>query len=108
VISSNKNSMPAPISPIILPTAAVPPSPPAVLPAASGPNFQSLLRNAVDKVETATAQASAAVAGYMAGSNQELHSTILAAQNADLNFEMFMQVRNKVVSAYEEVMRMQV
>jgi flagellar hook-basal body complex protein FliE len=33
---------------------------------------------------------------------------VLATQNADLNFEMFMQVRNKVVSAYEEIMRMQV
>ena len=42
------------------------------------------------------------------GTSQELHSTILATQNADLNFQMFMQVRNKVVSAYEEIMKMQV
>ena len=67
-----------------------------------------MLQNAVNNVEASSAQADAAVAGYMSGSNQELHSTILATQNADLNFEMFMQVRNKVVSAYEEIMRMQV
>lgn len=67
-----------------------------------------MLRDAVQNVEISAAQANSAVAGYMSGSNQELHSAILATQNADLNFEMFMQVRNKVVSAYEEIMRMQV
>jgi flagellar hook-basal body complex protein FliE len=71
-------------------------------------SFQSILKSAVNSVESSSAQADAAVAGYLSGGNNELHSTILATQNADLNFEMFMQVRNKVVSAYEEIMRMQV
>jgi flagellar hook-basal body complex protein FliE len=62
----------------------------------------------VQNVETSSAQADAAVANYMSGGNQEIHSMVLATQNADLNFEMFLQVRNKVVSAYEEIMRMQV
>ena len=39
---------------------------------------------------------------------EELHSTILASQSAELDFELFTQVRNKVVSAYEEIMKMQV
>lgn len=76
--------------------------------AAAGPSFASMLKNAVDNVETSRTQANNAVSGYLSGGPQELHSTILATQNADLNFEMFMQVRNKVVSAYEEIMRMQV
>ncbi len=67
-----------------------------------------MLKNAVNNVEASSAKADAAVAGYLSGGNDELHSTILATQSADLNFEMFMQVRNKVVSAYEEIMRMQV
>jgi flagellar hook-basal body complex protein FliE len=67
-----------------------------------------MLQNAVRNVEATATQANSAVAGYMSGNNQELHSAVLATQNADLNFEMFMQVRNKVVSAYEEIMRMQV
>ena len=45
---------------------------------------------------------------YLSGGPQELHSAILATQSAGLDFEMFLQVRNKVVSAYEEIMRMQV
>jgi len=36
-----------------------------------------------------------------------LHDTVLATQQAELAFELFMQARNKVVSAYQEIMRMQ-
>ena len=43
----------------------------------------------------------------MSGEGVDLHSTILASQRAELEFQMFMQVRNKVVSAYQEVMKMQ-
>jgi flagellar hook-basal body complex protein FliE len=97
-----------PITSIALPVVPTLQAVPSAAPAASGVSFQSMFQNAVRNVETSTAQANQAVAGYMSGSGQELHSTILATQNADLNFEMFMQVRNKVVSAYEEIMRMQV
>ena len=38
---------------------------------------------------------------------RELHTTILAAQRAELSFDLFLQARNKVVSAYQEIMRMQ-
>jgi flagellar hook-basal body complex protein FliE len=100
--------MSLPISPITLPIA--PAAPASLSPAAgtSDMSFQSMLTNAVNSVESSSAKADAAVAGYLSGGTGELHSTILATQNADLNFEMFMQVRNKVVSAYEEIMRMQV
>jgi len=100
--------MSIPISPISIPVAPALSAMPSVAAAGSGASFQSFLQNAVNNVETANAQASDAVANYMSGGNQEIHSMVLATQNADLNFEMFMQVRNKVVSAYEEIMRMQV
>jgi flagellar hook-basal body complex protein FliE len=44
---------------------------------------------------------------FLSGEGEDLHSTILASQRADLEFQMFMQVRNKVVSAYQEIMKMQ-
>jgi flagellar hook-basal body complex protein FliE len=44
----------------------------------------------------------------LSGGDEELHSVALAAQRADLQFNLFLQVRNKAVSAYQEVMRMQV
>jgi flagellar hook-basal body complex protein FliE len=69
--------------------------------------FQKVLQSAIQDVEASRTSADAAVKGFLAGDNQELHSTILATQKAELQFELFMQVRNKVVSAYEEIMRMQ-
>ena len=44
---------------------------------------------------------------FLSGEGEELHTTILATQQAELSFDLFLQVRNKVVSAYQEIMRMQ-
>jgi len=74
----------------------------------SGGEFQKVLQSAIQQVETSHASAESAIRGFLAGDDQELHSTILATQNAELQFDMFMQVRNKVISAYQEIMRMQV
>ena len=73
-----------------------------------GGEFQSLLNSAIQHVTATQNKADAAVQSFLSGETDELHSTILATQRADLEFEMFMQVRNKVVSAYQEIMRMQV
>jgi flagellar hook-basal body complex protein FliE len=75
---------------------------------ASGGEFKNVLQAAVQQVESSRASADTAVQKFLSGENQELHSTILATQTAELQFDMFMQVRNKVVSAYEEIMKMQV
>jgi flagellar hook-basal body complex protein FliE len=96
----------APISPIALPQPIAPVETTGI--AAAGGGFQNMLASAIQHVESSSTSADAAVQNYLSGANQELHSTILATQNAELDFEMFLQVRNKVVSAYEEIMRMQV
>jgi flagellar hook-basal body complex protein FliE len=70
--------------------------------------FQSVLEGVIGKVEQSQTQASQAVNNFVTGGNEELHSVALATQRAELEFDMFLQVRNKVVSAYQEVMRMQV
>jgi flagellar hook-basal body complex protein FliE len=69
--------------------------------------FESALQNAVGQVENSRAVANSAIQKFISGENQELHTTVLATQQAELQFEMLMQVRNKVVSAYEEIMRIQ-
>jgi flagellar hook-basal body complex protein FliE len=74
----------------------------------SGPSpFQHVLSNAIQEVEGAKTSADQSVASFLSGEGQDLHSTILATQRADLEFQMFLQVRNKVVSAYQEIMKMQ-
>ena len=44
---------------------------------------------------------------FLSGEGEDLHTTILATQQAELSFDLFLQMRNKVVSAYQEIMRMQ-
>ncbi len=70
-------------------------------------SFRDILGSAIDQVETSRSEANAGVNRFLAGEGDDLHSTILASQRADLEFQMFMQVRNKVVQAYSEIMRMQ-
>jgi flagellar hook-basal body complex protein FliE len=57
-------------------------------------------------VEKTGAAADKSVAELLAG-NGELHTAALAVQRAEITFELAIQVRNKVVSAYQEIMRMQ-
>ena len=70
--------------------------------------FQDVLSSAIQKVESIGQNASLSVERFLAGESEELHSTILATQQAELSFDLFLQARNKVVSAYQEIMRMQV
>jgi flagellar hook-basal body complex protein FliE len=68
--------------------------------------FSDVLSSAIQEVEGARTSANQTIDRFLSGEGEDLHSTILASQRADLEFQMFMQVRNKVVSAYQEIMKM--
>lgn len=74
---------------------------------ASATPFKDVLSGAIQEVESSQANANQSVQKFLSGEGDDLHSTILATQRADLEFQMFLQVRNKVVSAYQEIMKMQ-
>ena len=67
-----------------------------------------MLSSAIQKVEAIGQNASTSVERFLSGEGEELHTTILAATQAELSFNLFLQARNKVVGAYQEIMRMQV
>ena len=69
-------------------------------------NFASLMDNAIQSVEQPRQEANQAVQNLLNGDG-ELHTVALATQRADLVFDLGLQVRNKIVAAYQEVMRMQ-
>jgi flagellar hook-basal body complex protein FliE len=71
-----------------------------------GSSFKNILSSAIGEVESSRNDAAKSVEQFLSGSGEDLHSTILATQRAELEFQMFMQVRNKVVSAYQEIMKM--
>ena len=74
--------------------------------ASGGKAFQDVFASAIKSVEASGQNASASVDRFLSGEGEELHTTILATQRAELSFELFLQVRNKVVNAYQEIMRM--
>lgn len=73
-----------------------------------GGNFADILRNSVEQVNTHQAQADTAIKELVAGRSKNIHETMLAIERADSSLKLMMQVRNKVLDAYREIMRMQV
>jgi flagellar hook-basal body complex protein FliE len=73
----------------------------------AGGGFQDVFSSAIKAVEGYGQNASTSVERFLSGEGEELHQTVLATQQAELAFELFLQARNKVVSAYQEIMRMQ-
>ena len=97
--------MPAAITAITAPALSEPLT--QVAQASSGGSFQEAFARAVQSVEAFGQNANASVERLLSGEGEELHTTVLAVQQAELSFDLFMQMRNKVVSAYQEIMRMQ-
>jgi flagellar hook-basal body complex protein FliE len=78
-------------------------------PAAAQPNapFASLMRNAMQQMQTLESGASQAVDGLMTGNGTDIHTAMIATQKADLAFEMALAFRNKAVGAYQQLMSTQ-
>jgi flagellar hook-basal body complex protein FliE len=84
---------------------------PQSIPAAGAPStgsgFANSLSEAIDSVQSLQNVAHDSAQGFMNGEPMEIHQVALDQQRAALSFDLFLQVRNKVVSAYEEVMKIQ-
>jgi len=98
--------MSAPISPVRFPSDI-----PVVVPlpgtAAPEAGFGSVLADAIGRVEQFQQNAQSSIAKFLSGEDEEVHKVALATEQASMSLDLFLQVRNKVVSAYQEVMRMQ-
>jgi flagellar hook-basal body complex protein FliE len=84
------------------------PRPPRGSNSSGGPSFSNVLRDAISTTNELQKQSDLDIKKLMTGEAQDLHSTLIAVQKADLSFQMMMQVRNKLVQAYQEIMRMPV
>lgn len=71
-------------------------------------NFGELLQGTIEKVNAAQKDADSAIKNLVAGRTKNIHETMLTLERADMSLKLMMQVRNKVLEAYREVMRMQV
>ncbi len=71
-------------------------------------SFGSLVKNSLESLDGSQKAAEQEITKAVSGESPDLHKTIIALQTADLKFQLGLQVRNKLIGAYEEIMRMQV
>ncbi|SCZ77807.1 flagellar hook-basal body complex protein FliE [Acidaminobacter hydrogenoformans] len=76
--------------------------------AAGAPSFGEMLSSQLEKVAESQGKADLMTQQLVSGGSVELHEVLIATQEAKLMLEMTMQVRNKVVEAYKEMMSMQI
>lgn len=71
-------------------------------------DFGQVLGNAIQALNQKEDTANQAIAGLAAGEDIEIHQVMMAMQEAEISFQLALEVRNKIVDAYQEIMRMQV
>jgi flagellar hook-basal body complex protein FliE len=82
--------------------------PPSGVSSARGASFANTLDHMVADVSGKQAAASEAVSGLMSGQGVPLHQAMIAMEEASVSFQLMVEVRNKLLESYQELMRMQV
>ena len=73
-----------------------------------GANFTDFLSNALQEAQTTDTASQANTLNLLSGDITDIHTATIQAQKAELSLNLAIQIRNKVIDAYNEVMRMQV
>lgn len=75
----------------------------------NGPDFATLLRNSVDSVNTTQKESARLSEAFTRGDpNVQMSEVMVALQKSSVSFQAMLEVRNKLVNAYQEIMNMQV
>jgi flagellar hook-basal body complex protein FliE len=80
---------------------------PAATPPPATTDFSTVLQHTIESVNDLQTNAEVATRDFVLGRAPSLHDTILAMEKADVSLRLLVQVRNKAVEAYQELMRMQ-
>ena len=87
--------------------AEIPGALPGATPAGDA-DFSSLIGKLVSDVNAQQAQAGQQVSALQSGQNVPLHQAVMAMEEASVSFQLLVEVRNKLLESYQEVMRMQI
>jgi len=71
-------------------------------------SFRNVLLNEIYKVSDLEKAADAVTNDFITGKTDSIHSVLIAAEKASIALQLMIEVRNKVIDAYNEIMRMQV
>lgn len=69
--------------------------------------FGATLKSLVDQADAQMTEAGRKAEEFALGKHHDIHEVMVATEKADLSFRLLIQLRNKVVEAYQEIMRMQ-
>ena len=72
-----------------------------------GGGFVSVLKSALEQVNVLNGGAEQQIGTLLKGGNTDMSSVMIAVEKADVAFQLMMQVRNKIVSAYQDIEKMQ-
>ena len=73
-----------------------------------GASFGEILKDAVHEVDALQKQADESIEKLATGQSGSIHETLIAMQRAELSMRTLIAIRSKVITAYQEIMRMQV
>ena len=71
-------------------------------------NFEQTLKKFINDVDEAQKFAGESVEKLLTGEIKDIHDVMIAVEKAGTSFELMMEIRNKMIDAYREIMRMQV
>ncbi len=71
-------------------------------------NFKEVLLDALNNVNTLEQESAKMTEDFIAGRTDDIHSVLIASEKATISLQFIMEVRNKVMEAYQEIMRMQI
>ena len=70
-------------------------------------SFGQWLKESIESVNKMQTESDSAALKLVNGENKDIHGTMIAMQKASTSMSLMMEVRNKIISAYEEIKRMQ-
>ncbi len=76
-------------------------------PSGNRSEFLDTLQKTLDQAQQVQGEADSKVADLITGKGQDVHSAMIAVEKADISFQLIMQVRNKIVKAYQEISGLQ-
>jgi len=71
-------------------------------------SFSGILNNAIESAKETDAQAQQGNIELLTGENDSIHTAMIESEKAELVLSLAIQIRNKVIDAYNEIMRMQI
>lgn len=79
-----------------------------VSPSEAQKSFSSFLKDSIEKVNQSQIQSDKLTEKLISGQDVDLHQVMIASQKASITTQLTLEIRNKVIEAYQEMMRMQV